>query len=156
MFYDTFDSSVGKITIASDKNILCEIHIIGDKYFKKVPASWIRDKKQSILIKTKKQLNEYFEKKRKTFDIPLMFSGTEFQKKVWHALEDIPPGKTISYKKLAEIIHYPKAVRAVGTALGHNKLCIVLPCHRVIASNGSLGGYAAGITIKKRLLSLEQ
>ena len=102
------------------------------------------------------QLNEYFNGIRKSFDLPLEMNGTEFQKKVWNALCDIPYGETRSYKDIAEKIGNPKAVRAVGGANNKNKLMIVVPCHRVIGADGSLTGYAGGLDVKKILLELEQ
>lgn len=101
------------------------------------------------------QLVEYFNGKRKEFNIPLDISGSEFQMKVWKALQKIPYGKTISYKILSENIGDLKAIRAVGKANGSNPVPIIIPCHRVINSDGSLGGFSCGIEIKEILLSLE-
>lgn len=98
------------------------------------------------------QLDEYFKGVRRTFDVPLYFEGTPFQKKVWQALLTIPYGETISYKQLAERVGSSKAYRSVGTANGHNPLAIFIPCHRVIAADGSLGGYAGGLPRKRFLL----
>ena len=97
-----------------------------------------------------KQLDEYFAGKRKTFDLPLSPHGTDFQKKVWNALLKIPYGKTISYKDID-----PNAPRAVGMACNKNPIIIVIPCHRVIGSNGKLTGYAGGLEFKEKLLTLE-
>lgn len=116
------------------------------------------DKKISshaLLIKAMAQIDEFLLGKRKTFDLPLVFKGTEFQMRVWKELQKIPYGKTISYKELAARINNPKAVRAVGTANGKNPLSLVIPCHRVIANNGTLGGYAGGLPAKTKLLELE-
>ncbi|MDG0968481.1 MAG: methylated-DNA--[protein]-cysteine S-methyltransferase [Porticoccaceae bacterium] len=104
----------------------------------------------------KTQLTAYFTGKRRAFDIPLITAGSDFQKTVWHALQSIEYGSTISYKQLAAAINNPDAVRAVGTANGANALAIIVPCHRVIASNGTLGGYGGGLSLKRRLLSLEE
>jgi methylated-DNA-[protein]-cysteine S-methyltransferase len=102
------------------------------------------------------QLEEYFNGKRKKFNLPLDIKGTKFQKKVWNELSKIPYGKIVSYKKIAEKIGNKKALRAVGKASAYNPLCIIIPCHRVINSNGKLGGYSAGgLLIKERLLELE-
>jgi methylated-DNA-[protein]-cysteine S-methyltransferase len=114
------------------------------------------EKNDPLLEITKDQLNEYFIGTRSTFDIPLLQVGTIFQKLVWHALLQIPCGQTTSYLELATTINNPGAVRAVGSANGANGLAIVIPCHRVINSNGSLGGFAGGIPLKQRLLRLEQ
>ncbi len=103
----------------------------------------------------KKQLAEYFEGKRKNFDVPLIIFGTDFQKKVWDALTKIPFGTTWSYKMQAESIGHLKAVRAVGSANGHNRLAIIIPCHRVIGENGKLTGYGGGLWRKQWLLNHE-
>lgn len=108
-----------------------------------------------ILQQASKQLTEYFRGKRKSFNVPFDVLGTPFQKKVWNALSTIPYGKTASYKDIAEKIRNKKAFRAVGTANGKNPLCIIVPCHRVIAADGTLGGYSGGLSIKKKLLALE-
>ena len=109
-----------------------------------------------ILAKTVRQLEEYFEGKRTDFDLPLTPSGTDFQKRVWAELSRIPYGKTLSYSDVARKIENEKAVRAVGTANGRNPLSIIVPCHRVIAADGTLGGYAGGLETKTTLLKLEQ
>ena len=109
-----------------------------------------------LIIKAVKQLKEYFAGKRKEFDIDLHFAGTVFQNRVWKALSEIPFGKTVAYKDIAQRIKNPKAVRAVGTANGKNPFCIIVPCHRVIAADGSIGGYGGGIPVKRQLLEIEQ
>lgn len=109
----------------------------------------------NILSTTVNQLSEYFEGRRKEFDIPLDVEGTEFQKKVWDQLCQISYGKTKAYKDIAVALKNHKACRAVGTANGQNPISIIIPCHRVIASNGTLGGYAGGLETKKKLLNLE-
>ena len=102
------------------------------------------------------QLQEYFSGQRQMFDFPYELRGTEFQKKVWAALETIPYGQTCSYGDIARMVGSPKAVRAVGAANGKNPLWIVVPCPRVVGANGTLTGYAGGIEMKRRLLELEQ
>ena len=101
------------------------------------------------------QLNEYFLHQRRVFNIPLLFVGTDFQKKVWNELLKIPYGKTISYGELAKQIGMPKSVRAVANANAVNAISIIAPCHRVIGSNGSLTGYGGGLERKRFLLELE-
>ena len=108
-----------------------------------------------IVTQTIKQLNEYFDFKRKVFDIPLLLVGTDFQKKVWQGLIDTPFGTTSSYLELAKAIGNEKAVRAVATANGANAISILVPCHRIIGSNGDLVGYAGGLPAKKKLLDIE-
>jgi O-6-methylguanine DNA methyltransferase len=101
------------------------------------------------------QLNEYFAGQRREFSIPLDLRGTDFQLKCWRALLDIPYGETRSYRDLAQAIGHPNAFRAVGMSNNRNPIAIVVPCHRVIASNGSLCGYGGGLDIKRKLLDLE-
>ena len=110
---------------------------------------------EKILDNACTQLTEYFDGSRKRFDVPFDLQGTPFQRKVWQELSRIPFGQTASYKEVAKRIKHPKAVRAVGSANGKNPVCIIIPCHRVIAADGSIGGYSAGIAIKRRLLGLE-
>lgn len=109
-----------------------------------------------IVQQTEMQLSEYLRGQRKTFDLPLDLDGTEFQKKVWNQLLQIPYGQTASYKDIAYRLSDPNASRAVGTANGKNPICIIIPCHRVITSNGELGGYSGGLQRKKDLLKIEQ
>ena len=110
---------------------------------------------QAILKKTKQQLDQYFAGRRTSFDVALDLVGTEFQVQAWRALCRIPFGKTISYGQQASNIKKPKAFRAVGSANGKNPIPIIVPCHRVVASDGSLGGYSLGLKMKKQLLALE-
>lgn len=102
------------------------------------------------------QLDEYFQGKRTTFSLPFKLTGTPFQLAVWKELQNIPYGKTISYKEIAQKINKPKAYRAVGMANNKNPLPIIIPCHRVIGSNGKLIGYAGGLKLKNYLLELEK
>lgn len=113
-------------------------------------------KAYNIVVKLERELKEYFEKKRKEFTIPIITIGTPFQMKVWDELLNISYGKTISYKEEAERINHKKAIRAVANANGKNKISILIPCHRVIATNGKLGGYGGGLDRKEFLLSLEK
>jgi len=102
------------------------------------------------------ELKEYFEEKREKFEVPLFTTGTEFQEKVWQLLKEIPMGEIRTYKQQSEFLGNPRAIRAVGTANGINKIAILIPCHRVIGSNGDLVGYAGGIWRKQKLLELEK
>ncbi len=108
-----------------------------------------------VLQLARVQLDEYLLGKRKIFDIPLLTVGTSFQKQVWNALVKVPYGKTLSYLELAKNIDNERAVRAVAAANGANAISIVIPCHRVIGSNGELTGYAGGLHVKKALLTIE-
>ena len=109
-----------------------------------------------ILKDTRKQLDEYFNMERKVFDIPIITVGTDFQKNVWKALMKVPYGTTSTYLKLAKDIDNEKAVRAVASANGANSIALIIPCHRIIGSNGNLTGYGGGLSLKKRLIKLEQ
>lgn len=108
-----------------------------------------------LLTETRKQLQEYFDGKRKEFNLPILLRGTKFQKKVWQELCTIPYGETRSYKELAELVGNPKAVRAVDGANNKNPIMIIVPCHRVIGADGSLVGFGGGLEVKKFLLELE-
>lgn len=116
----------------------------------------IREQLTATLRTTIVQLDEYFNRERTTFDLPLLFIGTDFQKCVWQSLMEIPYGHTLTYGALAAKIGKPSAVRAVANANGANPLSIIAPCHRVIGSDGTLTGYGGGLEIKQFLLSLER
>ncbi|HMI09545.1 MAG TPA: methylated-DNA--[protein]-cysteine S-methyltransferase [Candidatus Saccharimonadales bacterium] len=126
------------------------------KAYKKVPepgADWVRD--SSKFESVTRQINEYFAGTRKTFDVKTKRSGTEFQNLVWKVISEIPYNQRLSYKEVAEKVGRPKAVRAVGTAVGSNPLCIIVPCQRVSTTSGGISGYAGGVESKKYLLELE-
>lgn len=149
LFY--YHTPIGEIGIAEEDGSICAIFFSHEKISKEEYMI-----KESSLIKNAyRQLVEYFNKQRKTFDLPLAPEGTEFQMKVWKALSDIPYGKTRSYKEIAIAIGNPKAVRAVGMANNKNPIPIIIPCHRVIGSDGKLAGYGGGLEIKEYLLKLE-
>jgi methylated-DNA-[protein]-cysteine S-methyltransferase len=114
-----------------------------------------QEKPSAIAQKVITQLSEHFSGKRTSFDVPLDVDGTDFQKAVWNATAQIPFGETVSYGDVAKRIGKPLASRAVGSALGKNQIGIVIPCHRVLASDGSLGGFAWGLECKKQLLFVE-
>jgi len=127
-----------------------------DNRLKKGLNAHFIEKDDNILQETRKQLQEYFTMQRKEFDIPLLTVGSDFQKSVWEGLVKIPYGSTNSYAQLAKNIHNEKAVRAVANANGANAIAIIIPCHRIIGSDGSLTGFGGGIPLKKKLLELEQ
>lgn len=141
------NSKIGRLyLVASEKGLQ-------GVFWKKQP---VPIKETKILSTAVRQLEQYLDGKRKAFDLPLDVQGTAFQKLVWNELSRIPFGKTYSYKEIAAKIKNAKAFRAVGTANGKNPLCIIVPCHRVIAADGSLGGYSGGLATKTKLLGLEQ
>lgn len=109
-----------------------------------------------VIERATAQLDEYFAGVRRDFDVPLLFAGTEFQKKVWETLLTIPYGQTVTYGEMARLIGMSKAVRAVAAAIGANAISVIVPCHRVTGSNGALTGYAGGLEAKRFLLELEQ
>jgi methylated-DNA-[protein]-cysteine S-methyltransferase len=149
------DSPVGEILMARNSLGLCHISFEEDPNRKSPEAEGWRFDPEGFK-ETLVQLGAYFKGDLYHFDLPLAPTGTPFQLQAWYALQMIPYGETISYAELANKIGSPQAVRAVGTANGKNPLPIVIPCHRVIASNGSLRGYAGGIHIKEALLALER
>ncbi|GHT09331.1 methylated-DNA--protein-cysteine methyltransferase [Bacteroidia bacterium] len=151
MKYNTtfYHSPIGVLFLKANSYALLELQLCDEQ-------KEATDTVSPILKETIRQLTEYFEGKRQTFELPLRPKGTAFQQKVWDALCKIPYGTTTSYAGLAGSIGLPKAYRAVGNANGKNPIAIIIPCHRVVASDGSLGGYAYGLTIKEALLRLER
>lgn len=147
-----YDSPVGMLRIVTENNALVELGL--DSYEPPASGECVREEAE-LNKETARQLDEYFAGGRKEFDLPLRPKGTDFQKKDWKALCSIPYGQTRTYKDIAEAIDCPKGFRAVGLANNRNPIMIIIPCHRVIGSNGSLTGYAGGTHIKKYLLELE-
>ncbi|MFU0824635.1 methylated-DNA--[protein]-cysteine S-methyltransferase [Clostridium sp.] len=143
-----YESPIGIVEIRSNEDSITHINFV-DKSGK-------NDRMIPILKQAYTQLDEYFKGKRKSFDLKLHIDGTEFQKKVWTELTKIPYGEVATYKDIAIRIGNEKAVRAVGNSNNKNKIAIVLPCHRVIGSNGKLVGYAGGLHIKEWLLNHEK
>lgn len=143
-----FKSPIGILKIEATQTKLISVQLTD--YTKTV------DNSNEMTKKCEMQLREYFCGKRRIFNLPIEFKGTEFQKKVWRELCKIPYGKTVSYQEIAQKIGKKKAVRAVGTAIGKNPIAIIVPCHRVISANGKIGGYAYGIDKKQKLLDLER
>jgi methylated-DNA-[protein]-cysteine S-methyltransferase len=151
----TMTSPVGELKlVASDKGLTAILWENDDPDRIRLGPVF-EDKNHPVLIETEKQLKDYFAGKRKSFSLKLDFKGTEFQKKVWAALLDIPFGETRSYGQIAKSIGSAKAVRAVGAANGKNPISIIAPCHRVIGANGKLTGFAGGLETKAQLLELE-
>ena len=153
------DSPLGGITLAASQHGICGVWFDEQRHGPS-PAhvqSWTLAPLDPVLQQTAAQLQAYFAGQRQSFDLPLDLSrGTAFQQSVWRALLEIPCGVTISYSTLSQQIGRPSAVRAVAAAVGRNPLSIVVPCHRVLGSNGSLTGYAGGVDRKAALLNLEQ
>ncbi len=161
--YTTMPSPIGTLLLAATEQGLCYIGF-GDeqqelpffqRWWKKqlLPAAPVID--EGLTVQAKRELEEYFAGKRRTFELTLDLHGTHFQKKVWQELIKIPYGETRSYKEIALAIGALKAVRAIGGANHSNPIPIIVPCHRVIGSNGALVGYGGGLSIKEYLLQLE-
>ena len=146
------DSKLGALYIVADERELRGIYWRGRIGTGSAPSP----RTNRILSRAARQLEEYLAGKRKEFDLPIRFGGTPFQTLVWAELRRIPYGCTISYRELAARVGSPNAFRAAGTANGKNPLSIIIPCHRVIAADGSLGGYAGGLPNKSALLRLEE
>lgn len=151
-YYKKMNSPLGVLTLIEEDNYLTEIRFENEV----VNLENAINKDTLILNKTEKELNEYFNKSRKTFDIPLKPKGTKFQLKDWEELSKIPYGKLCTYKDIAIKINCPKGYRAVGLANNKNPIPIIIPCHRVIGSNKKLVGYSSGLHIKEYLINLER
>ncbi len=154
-YYTKVSSPVGNITLVADKEHLCAIYFSNQRPDKKQFPLLERKDNSRVLKSAVKQLGAYFSGTAQTFDISLRPVGTDFQERVWKALRSIKYGKTVSYGDIAKKIGNPKALRAVGSAIGRNPLSIIVPCHRVIGSNGKLTGFAGGLKTKEYLLNLE-
>lgn len=148
-------SPVGQLTLVARGDKLAAILWEHERANRVKLGDLMEDRSHPTLVETERQLREYFAGTRKQFNLELDFAGTEFQKRVWQALLTIPFGETRSYSDIAHQIGNPKAVRAVGAANGKNPISIIAPCHRVIGSNGTLTGFAGGLTAKQTLLQLE-
>lgn len=154
MYYQLIQSPAGLILAAADDDALLALKFINPPA-DAIDYGWSEAPNHPILNKTKQQLMSYFAGKLNKFKLPIRFKGSNFQQAVWQELLKITFGQLSNYQEIAHQVGRPKAVRAVGTAIGRNPIEIIVPCHRVIASNGSLGGYAPGPTYKKALLALE-
>ncbi len=161
IYYDSFYSPfLKKVFVASTSKGLCMLDFLtSEKAFIKglkslFPGDIVKDDRRNRKVLS--QLRKYLDGKLKRFDCSLDLRGTPFQKRVWSALARIPYGKTKSYQEIAKSIGHPKAFRAVGNANGSNPIPIILPCHRVIESDGGLGGYGHGIRVKQLLLDFER
>ena len=161
IYYSSFESPIlKKVFVASTERGVCMVDFFkSEKVFLKrlkehFPGKIIKDDRKNGRVLS--QLKKYLKGELKRFDCKLDFRGTPFQKKVWAALAKIPYGQTRSYKEIARAIGHPKAFRAVGNANGENSIPLILPCHRVIESNGGMGGFGHGVKVKKQLLDFEK
>jgi methylated-DNA-[protein]-cysteine S-methyltransferase len=152
-YYCRFESPIGPLLLAGSRHGLKLVSFETGKRAHFVDPEWRED--ESLFVEVVDQLRSYFACERKTFSLPLVLEGTDFQKKVWTALMEIPYGETVSYKALAGRVGSPRAVRAVGAANGANPIPIIIPCHRVVGNDGSLTGFGGGLPLKRKLLELE-
>ena len=158
-----YKTQIGELILGSFNEKLClldfryrKMRTTVDNRIKNGLKTEFAEQDDKILDKTRKQLDDYLNGDRQKFDIPLLMVGTDFQKSVWNALMKVPYGATSTYLQVAKDINNTKAVRAVANANGANSIGIIIPCHRIIGTNGELVGYGGGLPVKKRLLKLEQ
>ena len=152
-YYSYMDSPVGPLLLTGDRHAVTGLHFSTGSKARGANPEWERF--DEPFRQARQQLQEYFAGMRKRFELDLAPSGTPFQLSVLQALQEIPYGETRSYKDIAERIGNPKAVRAVGAANGSNPIAVIIPCHRVIGSNGTLTGFGGGLDAKRKLLELE-
>ena len=156
-YYFVIDSPIGQLHLTStEKNLSGIFHSLERRKTSHINNRDFINDKNIIIEKTIFQLSEYFDGKRKNFNIPLELSGTNFQLKAWEALKKIPYAKTVSYSDQAKLAGNPKATRAIGNANNANPISIIIPCHRVIGKSGELVGYGGGLDRKDYLLNLEK
>lgn len=153
IYFTRLSSPIGDLTLASDGAALTGLFVSGHKAIAQLPSQWVRA--EAPFEDVAEQLEGYWSSDLRRFSVPLAPVGTKFQQDVWAALIDIPHGETISYSELARLIDRPTAIRAVGSANARNPISIVIPCHRVVGSNGSLTGYAGDLDRKRWLLNHE-
>jgi methylated-DNA-[protein]-cysteine S-methyltransferase len=154
MYYHTLSRPIGGLLLVGTEEALHQLHFQAGRDRVDPQGDWVPSERP--FGEVVRQLEAYFARKLRVFDLPLRPEGTAFQKKVWRALTTIPYGETVSYGEIARRIQQPTASRAVGAANGRNPLPIIVPCHRVIGADGSLTGFGGGLPIKQRLLALEQ
>jgi methylated-DNA-[protein]-cysteine S-methyltransferase len=152
--YDFYDSPQGRMLLVANDEGLCGVYFDGQKYLPPVESGWRRDANATVQ-QAKRELAEYFGGERKRFETALAPEGTDFQRSVWKAISTVAFGETITYGELARRAGSAGSARAAGAATGRNPIGIIVPCHRIVGSDGSLTGYAGGIERKRALLALE-
>ena len=155
LYYDYYQSPRGRILLVADDRALTGVYFAGQKYHPRVDKKWKRGDTHTPLRQAKRELSEYFDGKRTRFTVKVAPQGTPFQRAVWKAIASVRFGQTIAYAELAERAGHLGSARAAGAATGRNPIGIIVPCHRIVGSNGSLTGYAGGLTKKRALLELE-
>jgi methylated-DNA-[protein]-cysteine S-methyltransferase len=154
ILYTTIESPIGELLLVGDQDALHGLYMQDGRKPKRIAPDWQASAAPFADVTT--QLEEYFAGARTSFDVSLAAEGAPFEREVWHALEAIPYGKTVSYGEIARRVGQPTAARAVGTANGRNPIAVIVPCHRVIGADGSLTGYGGGLERKRLLLELER
>ena len=156
VFYCDFDSRFGRIRLTGDGTVLTGLYFKGQQKHEPIAARhWVKDAGVAPFPLVREQFGLYERGELPDFDVPLRMDGTAFRRSVWQALRSIPCGSTVSYGELASSLGMPKAARAVAGAVARNPVGVIVPCHRVIGSDGSLTGYAGGLDRKAALLTLE-
>jgi len=150
--YTTVDSPIGELLLVGDGHALRGLYMQGGRR-KRIDPGW--ERADAPFATVAEQLEEYFDGRRREFDVPLVLDGPPFQRQAWHALREIPYGETVSYGEQARRIGQPDAARAIGAANGQNPIAVIVPCHRVIGADGSLTGFGGGLERKRLLLDLE-
>lgn len=153
--YDFYDGPQGRMLLVASDGGLCGAYFAGQKYFPRIAPEWRQNAGHASLRQTKRELAEYFGGERERFEMTLAPEGTPFQRAVWQAIFAVGFGRTITYGELARRAGYPDSARAAGAATGRNPISVIVPCHRIVGSNGSLTGYAGGLDRKRALLALE-
>lgn len=154
-YYDLLESPYGRMLVVATGMRLCGVYFEGQKYHPGVGAQWRHDPRHAPLQQARRELAEYFGGERTRFEVALAPEGTPFQLGVWRAIATVAFGETITYNELARRAGAPGSARAAGAATGRNPLTIVIPCHRIVGSDGSLTGYAGGLERKRALLAAE-
>lgn len=153
--HTTIDSPIGELTLVAEGGALAGLYMEQHRHRPALETFGPRQPEHPVFATVELQLKEYFARQRREFDVPLHFAGTPFQCRVWTELNTIPYGETITYGQLAEQLGQPTASRAVGLANGKNPISLIVPCHRVVGSTGSLTGYGGGLERKRHLLDFE-
>ena len=154
-YYDLYESPHGQMLLVADTAGVSGVYFDGQKYLPQIEREWRRDADHVLLRQAKRELADYFGGERERFEIALAPVGTPFQRAVWKAISTVGFGQTITYGELARRAGCPGSARAAGAATGRNPISIIVPCHRIVGSNGSLTGYAGGLDRKRALLALE-
>jgi methylated-DNA-[protein]-cysteine S-methyltransferase len=156
-------TEIGEVILGSFHDRLCLLDFVKGKTrgtvedrIRRLLDAELVEQDDEILRETRRQLDEYLEGQRKGFDIPVLMVGTDFQKGVWNAVMRVPYGATSTYSQIARDMGKERAARAVGNAMAANPIVVIIPCHRIIGSGGELVGYGGGLSLKRRLLTLEQ